>query len=280
MKKALLIGINYVGTANQLAGCISDIYNVRDFLTQYCGYNLENIRVLSDKDIAPTKSNIITNIQWLVSGALAGDYLFFHYSGHGSWIRDVSNDETDGRDEVLVPLDFMTVGFISDDWLMTNFISKIPAQVSLCGIVDACHSGTVFDLKHNYKSLCSLKPGKSVKNSLYVPADWTDSFTYSIQRSRDVPGTICMFSGALDNQTAADTSFDGVPQGAFTYCLLECLKKNLITLDDGSRRFNPSSIKLRNVLKEVNCLLGINKYQQQTQLSVNNKDRLEQMLSL
>lgn len=279
MKKALLIGINYVGTSSQLAGCISDVYNVRDFLVHYCGYSVESIKILSDSDTAPTKANIIDGINWLISNVLPGDCLYFHYSGHGSSIRDVSGDETDSMDEVLVPIDYTTRGFIVDDWLYSNFISKIPSQVTLYGVIDACHSGTSFDLKHNYTSMCKPKPGKT-NIQTYNSSDWTNVFMYSIQKSKDVPGNVCMFSGALDTQTAADTVFNNVPQGAFTYCFLQCLKNNLVTMDDGSLRFKPNTLKYRNILKEVNCLLGINKYSQRTQLSVSSKDSLEQTYNL
>ena len=32
MKKALLIGINYVGTNSELNGCINDIYSMKNYL--------------------------------------------------------------------------------------------------------------------------------------------------------------------------------------------------------------------------------------------------------
>ena len=48
MKKALLIGINYIGGKAPLKGCINDAHNVANFLVNNYGYLPENIRILTD----------------------------------------------------------------------------------------------------------------------------------------------------------------------------------------------------------------------------------------
>jgi len=47
-KKALLIGINYVGQPCKLRGCANDAFNLANFLVQYFGYSPENMRILTD----------------------------------------------------------------------------------------------------------------------------------------------------------------------------------------------------------------------------------------
>jgi hypothetical protein len=37
-KRALLIGINYFGSPNQLNGCINDVHNIKGFLIQRFGF--------------------------------------------------------------------------------------------------------------------------------------------------------------------------------------------------------------------------------------------------
>ena len=39
MRRALLVGINYTGTSNQLYGCINDINNVGSYLYTFRKYN-------------------------------------------------------------------------------------------------------------------------------------------------------------------------------------------------------------------------------------------------
>jgi len=52
----------------------------------------------------------LEGISWLVSGAAAGDLLFFQFSGHGGQTKDLNGDEDDGIDEVIFPCDFKTAG--------------------------------------------------------------------------------------------------------------------------------------------------------------------------
>jgi hypothetical protein len=271
VKKALFIGINYTGTSAQLNGCINDVYNVRNFLMQNCGYTTENMKVLTDNDIIPTNKAIKENIEWLLSGASEGDTLFFHYSGHGSNVPDANQDETDNRDETIVPIDYDKSGMITDDWLFDNFITKVPKGANLWSLMDSCHSGTVLDLRHNFTSGCKLKPGKTLSEP-YVPANWTSVFVYTTQRSKDVLGNIYMFSGAMDPQYATDAVVNGKAQGAFTACFLECLNNNLPNL---------KNIKLYSILKEVNVRLEMKKFMgQRSQLSLSRKENYASNLDL
>ena len=57
-KRALLIGINYTGTANELQGCINDVLSVNDKLTQN---GFKNINIMTDlTPIIPTRNNILS----------------------------------------------------------------------------------------------------------------------------------------------------------------------------------------------------------------------------
>lgn len=279
VKKALLIGINYKDTDNELNGCINDIKNINDFLVNNCLYTSTNIKILTDEsDIKPTSLNIKEQINLLISNTVSGDTLIFYYSGHGSYIRDKNRDETDGKDEIIVPLDYDKGEFITDDWLFTNMISKVPTNVTLWCFTDCCHSGTIADLKYNYKYNCSLKSGKNVTNKLYISSDWKDLFSFSLERSQNVVGKVYLFSGCRDNQTSADAYINKSSQGAFTFCFLEFLKKNI---SNTSNRFLNGAVKLRNVLKEINCRLSINGFtDQNSQLSLCKQEDFERTLDL
>lgn len=275
-KRALLIGINYRGSSESLNGCVNDVNNIRSILINNCGYNPNNIRLLTDDtQTKPIRQNIEDNIKWLVNGCLPGDTLFFHYSGHGSFVKDINTDETDGNDEVMIPLDYKTKGTISDDWLFSNMVAKVPVNVNLWAFADCCHSGTMVDLKYNYKSMCALKAGSIKTGMKYTPAEWSDRFSFSMERSKEVVGNVCLLSGCLDQETSADASINRQFQGAFTYCLIEFIKSNLIRMQDGTFRFN-NTVKLRNILKELNCRLDIQGFAgQQSQLSVSKQTDFE-----
>ena len=65
----------------------------------------------------------------MLSDVKPNDSLFFHYSGHGSQVKDKSGDEDDNQDEVIIPLDFESAGVISDDVLKALISKKLPEGV-------------------------------------------------------------------------------------------------------------------------------------------------------
>jgi hypothetical protein len=160
--KALLVGINYVGTANELSGCVNDVVHLMQFI-KHGGLTEEDIEfyILTDAGYngdrtpiegtraPPTRANILKGLDWLIEGARDGDKLLFHYSGHGSQVPDHDGDEEDGMDEALVPLDYRSAGYILDDLLRSKF-ERLPAGVIAHVFCDSCHSGTMLDLRYEY----------------------------------------------------------------------------------------------------------------------------------
>ena len=104
-KKALLVGINEYQSANDLRGCVNDILDTHFSLRSLFNFQTKEIRVLTDS--RATKDAIIHRLKWLVKNASQGDFLVFHFSGHGSQIRDRDGDEelTDHLDELICPHD-------------------------------------------------------------------------------------------------------------------------------------------------------------------------------
>lgn len=160
IKKCLLIGINYIGTSHALNGCINDSENLREFLIKGKYFSSHHFIMMNDKlsksdRLYPTKANILKKFNDLIRVAKRYSsrkmYIFMAYSGHGSNLVDTNGDEVDGKDEVLCPVDFVQNGYITDDFLRSNFVYKLPSNVRLVSLIDACNSGTVMDLKFNYE---------------------------------------------------------------------------------------------------------------------------------
>ena len=148
-KRALLIGVNYLQSPNaRLYGCIEDINNIRSVLIDAYGYVSENIVMLRDDEPTrmPTKTNILEALQKIIASSGVNDEIWFHYSGHGAQVRDRDADEADGADEVIVPVDYLTNGIITDDELFT-IVQKIRCRSLL--IFDSCHSGSMCDLQYS-----------------------------------------------------------------------------------------------------------------------------------
>ncbi|KAL1495267.1 hypothetical protein AB1Y20_017127 [Prymnesium parvum] len=150
-KRALLIGINYVGQQGELRGCHNDVLSMKQYIEKH-GYSsdADSMKVLMDdgQHEMPTMANIISAFGWLTHGIEAGDSLFFHYSGHGGSVKDTNNDEADGKDETLIPVDYQEKGQLSDDVILANLVLEVPRDATLTAVIDACHSGTVLDLPY------------------------------------------------------------------------------------------------------------------------------------
>lgn len=217
-KKALLVGVNYNSIPQiKLNGCISDVINMANTLQDAFDYSSSDITMLRDDvsaaNMLPTRANILNTLTALVSQSANYSEIWFHYSGHGSQIKDLNGDETDKLDEIIVPLDYSTKGFITDDEVF-NIVKNSKCRTIL--LFDSCHSGSMCDLQYMFeytkgKVIGSVNGNKSISIN---------------------PNIIC-FSGCKDSQTSADVYLPSEARsvGAFTASFLAALRKNRMNVD-------------------------------------------------
>jgi hypothetical protein len=201
-KKALLIGINYTGTKNELFGCINDVNAVKERITNQGFTSVNTITDLTTKK--PTRNNILTEFKNLLLNSQAGDLLFFMYSGHGSYTLDRNSDEKDGYDELIVTSDLQG---ITDDEFKTLIQQNLKKDVTLFAMFDCCFSGSILDLRYQYL------------NSMNY-----DNYTEN-NKDNNTNGNVFMISGCTDEQTSADTVINNKACGAMSWSLLESLKQ-------------------------------------------------------
>jgi len=214
MKKALLIGINYINDKDiTLYGCVEDVINMRNMLIDAYDYDISNIITLRDDDIHaihhPTRDNIINNLKQLANESDKLDELWVHYSGHGSLLFDNKNINMNSNNEnILVPVDYTSKGFILDIELLA-IVKTIKCKTVL--LFDSCHSGT----------MCDLPWSIEYKN----PLNYTVTHINNVVISNP---NIFMFSGCKDSQTSIDSYNNESQQyvGAFTDAFLQSLRKN------------------------------------------------------
>ncbi|GAX24014.1 hypothetical protein FisN_26Lh083 [Fistulifera solaris] len=151
-RRALLIGINYVGQEGQLTACHNDVHNIREFLTEVYGFKDSEMLILMDdaRHHPPTRRNIEDAMIRLTRYSQPNDVAFVSFSGHGGNTRDTSGDEADGMDETLIPVDFKTQGHIVDDDILRLLVKPMMNDVHVTVLMDCCHSGTVFDLPYTF----------------------------------------------------------------------------------------------------------------------------------
>ncbi|KAK4739762.1 hypothetical protein R3W88_003459 [Solanum pinnatisectum] len=215
-KRAVLCGITYRGHPKSLKGSINDVLSMRYFLVEKLGFPNASVVVLTEDEKDPykypTKANIRSALRWLVQGCQPGDSLVFHYSGHGTRVRDHDGDEIDGHDESLCPVDFETEGRILDDEINNTIVRPLPRGATLHGIIDTCFSGTFLDLPF----LCRIN-----RAGYFM---WED---HRIRSYKGTNGGIAIsISACDDHQNSGDTTaFTGFPTGALTYSFIQTLEQ-------------------------------------------------------
>jgi len=147
-RRAILIGINYVGQEGQLSGCHNDVKNIKRFLIKEQGFQEKDMLILMDdgEHHAPTRRNILDAFTEITKYSNNGDVVFVHYSGHGGRVKDTSGDEADGYDETLIPIDYKTSSQILDDDVFKILVKPMRKGVNVTVLMDCCHSGTALDL--------------------------------------------------------------------------------------------------------------------------------------
>ena len=237
--RALCMGLNYKGSLNSLSGCENDREEMVKFLIKL-GFRNSNITSIGDdKMIKPTKKNILDQIKKILISSLSNDVVFITYSGHGSFLRDTSNDEYDGKDEYLVGYKESTRQFerILDDEIKQILDENLKQGVKVFFVIDCCNSGTIIDLKYNYH---------------YTDANNAQSFENSNQsktRSQVIALTACM-----DKQLAYESQFNNKVEGVFTKCFIEAYSSS------SNQNWEKFLIKIRD-------LIGKKKFPQKPQLS-------------
>ena len=250
-KNALLIGINYIGTRNELSGCINDTINVQNLLQTK--YAFKNFTFLTDNtNKKPTKQNIINELISLLVNSETGDTLFLLFSGHGITTVDLNGDENDRQDECIVPIDATNISTCIVDDELKNIIQKNakPGTI-LFAIFDSCFSGTVLDLKYNYL---------------------TDDNIVINKYATEITSDVYMISGCKDSQTSADSYVNynnrNMSSGALTYVFLETIQQL------------GTNISLKVLMESMRNLLKENGYDQIPQLSCSKQIDINNLLPL
>jgi hypothetical protein len=203
---------------------------------KYFGFASADIVMLSDK--RATRQAVLDGLRGLVAKSRAGDSVVFHYSGHGSQVRDTEGDElADGLDEIICPWDFDWNGTYIKDDDFAGIFGGCAKGVSLEVILDSCHSGTgTREMIVDRTSLRSLQAGLLDEQTLWASshcirprylappadialrADGIFGDTLKLRRLGD-DGLLnhVLWAACRSDQYSADADVGGKPGGAFTY---------------------------------------------------------------
>ena len=223
---------NYVGTGNDLSGCVNDARHaerlfgrrrrgtVRDHIDN-CPFFGDATSQVVLIDRQATRPNVLAAIAELLGKLERKDLGVITFSGHGTYVDDESGDEADGFDEALVTQE---LDVILDDEL-GELLANRAVGSRLIFQTDACHSGTAT------RSIGPrLLDSHSPHRGRFLPPARLKGRPGRARRSAKMRRTprlvdVIHFGGCADDQTSADTEFSGVPQGAHSYYWFQSLSK-------------------------------------------------------
>lgn len=152
-KHALLIGIEDYDSQktgfHSLKGTLNDIELTQGVLHERFGFSDDQFLIL--KDAQATHTGIEKAFMTLIERVQPGDFVYIHYSGHGSQTADLNGDELSGKDQTWV-----TYGARSSDEVdnkdnydvlddeINAWLSKLYDKTDqIVFVSDSCHSATV-----------------------------------------------------------------------------------------------------------------------------------------
>ncbi|XP_041015887.1 metacaspase-3-like [Juglans microcarpa x Juglans regia] len=244
-KRALLCGVTCRGAGgniSRLEGPVNDVKEIKKLLIKHFGYTEECIRVLTDqeenknKSTIPTKENIEGSLKWLVKDAESGHSLVFFFSGHGRLLRQPESCH-------VCLVDCTGEGMIPNSYINSTIVRPLKEGVTLYAIVDACHSGSILDLKYEYNQQSINAEGR------WIEKKSDDNQSKADQKATNGGLAICLSACRDDVNTPesnANSSGQGMAEtsmGAMTYQLIKMVSKE-----------HPAKVTYEDILKKMHDL--------------------------
>jgi hypothetical protein len=215
MKKLLSFSINdYPGSQNDLQGCVNDSINIVSQLNGQSDFGFES-KVFYNSEV--TRELFRDELTKLVLSAKCGDIIVISYSGHGTFLPDISGDELDGSDEAL----YLSDGVFLDDEF-NSILADLEEGVECVFIMDCCFSGTI---TRDIMKKSRFKPFFVEVDSEGHPIE-KKRFLF---RKREVNPLMnhVVLTGSSDKETSADALIGGVWNGAMTYYAMKTLSPGI-----------------------------------------------------
>ena len=219
---------------------MNDVLLMSKTLREQYGFTGDScVKLLTDE--RANTAGIRKGLEWLTGDASPGDSLVFHFSGHGSQVRDIDGDElSDNLDEIICPYDMDWNDPFTDDDL-AEVCGKVPKGALFTIILDCCHSGTGLrnflrpDLPIRYKFLPAPVEVRH-RSETRIESRGIDRSVTMAGPDKGLPvrrfgvnvtkTNAVLIAGCRSDQTSADAWIDGDYHGALTYYLWRSLRSS------------------------------------------------------
>ncbi len=233
-KLALLVGINKYQNS-PLQGCVTDVNLQQQLLIHRFGFNPQDIVLLTDEKA--TRQGILTAFEeHLIKQAKPNDVVVYHFSGHGSRVRDPDSPDCEFSDclnSTFVPVESSSSGLPGTGSVVPEIMGRSLFLLmyalkteNVTVVLDSCHSGggTRGNFRIRSRNGSSTQP---LDAELAYQQQWLSKLNLSpaefkrIRRLGVAKGVV--IASAKRDQIAADASFNDFYAGAFTYLMTQYL---------------------------------------------------------
>ena len=237
---AVLAGSNFLGTENQLAGCINDLIDVRKMIEG------TGITILADlRDAQMTTANWKAALMNAAAIAQPGDVIFHMHSHHGATLPDAN--EPNGVEEIWCPNDFdwSPEHMIDEEWLSHTLLASMKTGVRWVDWADCCHAG------NSFRGLwCPGEKPRFIPNPDLKDFD-AKKVSPIVVSHQNVKGIL--LAGCRCDQTSADAYINGEHCGAFSHSMEQAIAGN------------PAGT-YQDIMLKATQLLGLGGYDQKPEL--------------
>lgn len=206
----LLIGVAYSNTSYPLDGTDRDAVRLQSYLKSRATVMVrmaDHGRRKSDP-LYPTSAHIFSQIRSLIARMQSEDRLYVHFSGHAFAfvnLPTLSNDYPTECIHVRLDTDTPSSNPISSgnticQNTLTNILNTAPVDSHVFVTIDACSSGTMFDLEYNYQwKRGALKervvPSRArTANIVILTSTHTEPYAYEMKDKNGLAvGTFCHY---------------------------------------------------------------------------------------
>ncbi|KAF3072003.1 hypothetical protein CFAM422_005758 [Trichoderma lentiforme] len=264
---------------HHLRGCKNDVEAIYNFLRDE--YEFENISTLTSSLLAsssseqtpvcpiepadrlPTFTNIKAEFDKIYDCAAAGDFFFFHYSGHGALLqRQKDSPKSKLLDPSLITVDFCCGQPAVRGWQLNQWLKKLDKKgIKVVVTLDSCYSGGSWRSTGDYKSFRTPEdwsPGPNLPIDYQAAADMDQTIESThrdaeLERSWAInPESFTLIAACGEKEKAAEKIVNGKLHGAFTWELLDYLRHSRNRGRGGERGVN---VTYRMISDQLNIRL-------------------------
>ena len=200
----------------------------------------KGFKVTTLTDEKATHKNIIEGINKLIATSRKGDIIYFHFSGHGQPVEDISGDEVDGWDEAIIPVDARKVykkgvyeghkHILDDDLalLITKLRTKIGPKGVVYAVLDACHAGTASkgldDDEDECPSRGTMQGFTYTRGKYFKPKKLETANYYKVQKTRQISHVV-FFEACRPYQLNREIKANNKIYGPLSFHMAQVIKK-------------------------------------------------------